>query len=95
VRVAIAPGDRILVYETKPVGLVTGELEVTAVHHGRPEQVLKLERDLESRKGARAYIGTARVATAIAVRGARYAEPRTLADLGIARAPQSYLRLDT
>jgi len=95
VRVAISPGDRILVYEVAPISCVTGQLTVLAVHHGPPEEVLALEEDEESRAGARAYVAAASVATAIEVLARRFERPLALSELGLARPPMSYCRLPT
>ncbi len=52
-RVRVEPGDLVVIYETRPVGLVTGEFVVRGVHYGRPRDIKKLESDLQRREAWR------------------------------------------
>jgi predicted transcriptional regulator/GNAT superfamily N-acetyltransferase len=94
VRAALHPGDRVLIYESGGKGLITGEFTVAERVVGTPAEVVLREPNPESRADALAYLEGARVATALRCGQVRlYEKPLTLAELGVARAPQSYLLL--
>lgn len=92
--VRLPVGTRVLIYESGRVGQVTGEFLVASLVHGTPDQVVQLEQDRQSREDARLYLAGATRATALQVaRSCRYDKPLALSELGVSRAPQSYLRL--
>ena len=93
-RVRVEPGDLVVIYETHPVGLVTGEFVVRAVHYGPPRDIKKLESDLRRARSVAMYLRGARVATALEIaRPRRYGRRQTLAKYKVSNAPMSYLRL--
>jgi predicted transcriptional regulator len=97
--VNIAPGDRVLIYETKPVGLVTEQFDVAQVLYASPAAVLDNARDRtepETIEQARPYLEGARMATAVYIEEGSvvlYPRSKRLRHLGLDRAPQSYRRM--
>ena len=93
VRASFVSGDRVLVYEPLPTGLVTGEFVVGTVHQGLPSDITCLETDPWSRIAAEHYLRGAHIATAIEVTAAtKWEAGIKLHDVspGI-RPPQSYV----
>lgn len=88
----------IVIYSTSPIGLVVGEAEVIDVVEGRPSEVWDaahphagisrqfFDSYFEGRDRAVAYrLGAVRA----------YAEPKSLAEIGVSAAPQSFVYLAT
>jgi predicted transcriptional regulator len=93
-RVRVEPGDLVVIYETRPVGLVTGEFVVRGVHYGPPRDIKKLESDLQRARSVAMYLRGARVATALEIgRPRRYGRRQALAKYKVSKAPMSYVRL--
>ena len=93
-RINLDLGDVVIIYETRPVSLVTGEFTVRSIEWGSARRLVTLERDRARRSSLRAYLRGAAVGTAIGIgKARRYRQPLTLADLDVQRAPMSYLRL--
>jgi predicted transcriptional regulator len=94
-RVRVPPGSRVLMYETAPVGRVTGHFTVGEVHHGTPDEVLAREPNADSRRGAAPYLEGAESASGLEVVDVvRYDRPRTLREAtGMSRPPQRYARV--
>ena len=94
-RVHLHAGDRVLIYETLPVGLVTGEFTVGPIYIGGAASLLAFTRNA-SGVGAATYLEGAVVATAISVVNPRkWATASSLEAVGApTRAPQSYRFLD-
>jgi predicted transcriptional regulator len=93
-RMDINPGDVVVIYETRPVKMVTGEFVVRAVHYGSPTQLKRRETNPGRRRSVGSYLNGARHPTALEIaKPRRYRRPKTLADLGVSRAPVSYRRL--
>jgi predicted transcriptional regulator len=90
VRMAATVGDRVLIYESAPVGRVTGEFVVGDIVYGPPGEILKMAGS-RAGAGAAGYLQGCDCATALLVTCAvEWSEPRDLRELGLARAPQSY-----
>jgi predicted transcriptional regulator len=88
------PGDVVVIYETRPVSLVTGQFRIGAVHYGTPAELQRLESDRTRARSVAAYLKGARQGTALEVSEVeRYPTPRSLAALGIEKPPMSYRRL--
>jgi len=84
-------GDLVLIYETSPVSLVTGEFHVGATTRDQPAQLAALESNAEERATLIAYLkGAERCGALRIVNPVRWPEPRTLTRLGISSPPQSY-----
>jgi len=94
VRMRVEPGEVVVIYETLPVGAVTGEFTIAKVVFGGTE-LAGLERSKRRAEAAAEYLAGARAATALKVSSPRrYRRKRRLADVGLSRAPQSYCWLD-
>lgn len=94
-RAHVEAGDRILVYEVKKPGKVTGMFTVGAVFHGSPAAALRLA-DPATAAAAAPYLDGAEVATALEVKDPTRFVHLDLSDAsGLARAPQSYARART
>lgn len=90
-RVALRAGDRVLIYEVSPVGMITAGFSVADVLHGPPEELLRLEADGAAREFLRGYLSGCLTGTAIAVRDPqRLPQALPLAAAGLTHAPQSY-----
>lgn len=84
-------GDHAFVYQTRPVALVTGIFVVGGVLPATPSAIAALEPDPCDREAVTRYVVGARNPTAILVQDPRrFARPLELAEVGAARAPQSY-----
>ena len=70
VRMSFSSGDRVLIYEPLPVGLITGEFIAGAVLSGSPSDLIRLEADPWSRGAAEQYLRGARIASAVEIRQA-------------------------
>ncbi|MBN9106176.1 MAG: hypothetical protein J0I14_14350 [Propionibacteriaceae bacterium] len=87
----IASGTRILIYETAPVSAVTGEAAVEVVRAGSASELSSLEPEAAERETVLAYLGGARSPVALGLSGVvRYEKPKSLLEIGVAHAPQSY-----
>lgn len=93
--VRCVPGDKILIYETSPVSKVTGEVFVEKVVISDAATLCALEGDKSERAAVTNYLHGGDNCTAIGLRSARmFPTPVLLAELGIARPPQSYLFME-
>jgi predicted transcriptional regulator len=93
-RVRMVPPLWLAVYETLPVGAVTGAILVQSVTHDTPAALIALEPDLAERATVCAYLRGSKRASALHVHGTyRLDSPLPLDSLGVLRAPQSYQRL--
>ncbi|MDX6618174.1 MAG: hypothetical protein QOK36_560 [Gaiellales bacterium] len=89
-RVSVRPGDRASVYETAPVGKVTGEFVAGEVSHGAHDTMLALEPNDETRSHGAGYVAESPTASAIRVQSPRrHDRPRAPRD---GRPPLSYRR---
>lgn len=64
---SFSSGDRVLIYEPLPVGLITGEFVAGAVLFGSPSDLIHLEADPWSRSAAEQYLRGTRVASAVEI----------------------------
>jgi predicted transcriptional regulator len=100
---ALRPGDRIALYETKPVSMVTGELAVgeAGIRALREWEIPKIAKKacvpaayVREHLRIRVYPSQLRCAKEIGVirieRPRRFEKARPLSDYGLARAPQSW-----
>lgn len=86
--------DTILLYATSPVKKILGEAKIAGLVSGKPENVWKKTETYAriSRENFFAYFGSTSEAHAYELTDVvRYEEPKTLADYGIKRAPQSFV----
>lgn len=92
VRVSVSTGDRVLVYESAPVALVTGEFNVGQVIIGTPAELGTIEQDVTIREAVRGYLGGAPQGTAIQILNpTRWERPLGISELTPGRRPpQSY-----
>lgn len=91
---SIEIGATVFIYESGKVGKVTGEFTVAEKVLGHADLIAGLEPNKQSQEDADRYLLGAMRATALRVSGVlRYVEPLGLADIGLARAPQSYCRV--
>ena len=84
--------DRIVIYSTAPVSMIVGEVEVTEILGGSPEEVWARTADLSgiSKEFFDAYYRGKGMAFAYRLGEViRYKRPKHLADMGIASPPQS------
>ena len=87
---------RIVIYSTSPVGLVVGEAEVTGIVEGHPTEVWEATHAHAGITRAffdEYYAGRDRAVAYRLGEVSEYREPRSLADLGVAAAPQSFVYL--
>jgi len=91
-RVNLHKGDRVLIYESAPVSLVTGEFGVGNVSWGSPSELLSHERNSEARTDAYRYLFGASLATSIKImKPLQWKRPRKLGELlPTCHPPQSY-----
>ena len=90
------PVDRIVIYATAPVSMIVGEAEVTGTVGGTPDEVWARTADLSgiSKEFFDAYFSGRSVAIAYRLGEVEeYGNPKPLADLGVASAPQSFVYL--
>lgn len=66
-RTTLSRGDRVLIYEPLPVGLITGEFVVGAVLFGSPSDLVHIEADPWSRSAAKQYLQGASTASAVEI----------------------------
>lgn len=93
-RLNVNPGDVVVIYETRPVGLVTGEFVIRVVHHGPIRDIKKLETDPKRKRDLAAYLRGAGEATALEIcKPRRYRPRQSLARFKVGTAPMSYVRL--
>lgn len=90
--VQVDTGDRILVYESQPISLITGEFSVGSVHRGVPETFCRFEKEDEIQKRVNDYLSGARKACALqVVNPIKWLKPENVEDFCPAlKAPQSY-----
>jgi predicted transcriptional regulator len=89
--VQIDAGDLLVVYETAPVGLITGVALVGTALSGTGAQLAELECSEELAGPTAAYLAGAPRAVALGIAGyERLDPPLSLADLGLDRPPRSY-----
>jgi predicted transcriptional regulator len=89
-RLSLQPGDRVLVYETRPVSAVTGEFLVGGVFY---EPVANLRQITVSGggPGLDEYLAGVSCASALrVVSPIKYPRPRALSEFGVAHPPLSY-----
>jgi predicted transcriptional regulator len=92
-RVGVRSGDLVLLYETAPVGLITGQFRVGGVRYGHAE-LAQGEPDVRVRELVEEYLLDVSCATAIEItRLERFVEPVTLDEVLVRRPPQSYMFL--
>lgn len=92
-RVRVQTHDVALLYETAPVGLITGRFEVGVVKYGQSD-LADGEDDLYVRGLVASYLSNAWFATAIEARRLeRFVHPFPLSEVRVRRAPQSYMFL--
>ena len=88
--------NRIVIYSTSPVGLVVGEAEVTAVVEGHPAEVWEATQPFGgiSREFFDEYYAGRDRAVAYQLGAVvEYGSPKSLAELGVKAAPQSFVYL--
>ena len=89
-RMSVAPGDRVLVYETAPASAVVGEFIAGALVWGTPAQV-RAAVGAAGGPGLDEYFAGAEMVSGVrVVAPLRYARPRPLSDFGLVRPPLSY-----
>jgi predicted transcriptional regulator len=94
VRVRCVPPVRVWIYETAPVGMITGSADLAGVTEGPPAELLKYELDLEERPRLASYLSGSKTCSALHLDSpVRFSHPMSLSELGIRRPPQSYQRL--
>ncbi len=89
---------RIVIYSTSPVGLVVGEAEVMEVVEGDPAEVWEATHaaaGITREFFDQYYAGRDRAVAYRLGEVSEYAQPKTLAELGVASAPQSFAYLAT
>ena len=88
--------DGIIIYSTAPVSMIVGEAEVTDTVGGSPDEVWEQTADFSgiSREFFDSYYdGKARAFAYRLGEVKEYESPKQLADVGIAKAPQSFVYL--
>jgi predicted transcriptional regulator len=92
VRVNARPGDRVLVYESRPTSKVTGEFRVGRVIVAPSAVLAELEPDPQLRDLVRQYLQGASTGTALEISNpTRWHEPLSVDRvLGTTRSPVSY-----
>ena len=89
--VRAAPGDLALVYETRPVGLVTGFFVIEGVVVVSAQSLHQFEDDDLERRCIERYLNGAKRPVALLIgQPRRFRRPFDLHRLGIERPPQSY-----
>lgn len=94
--VRLASGARVLIYETSPTAMVTGEALVRSIESAPPSVLWETTQSLGgiARELFDDYFANRSMAHAIHLHHvATFDTPRLLADFGIARAPQSFCYL--
>lgn len=87
----LAEGDKILFYETAPISAVTGEAMIRTRIEGPVQVLCESEIDPVARDQVRTYLDGAHSPVALVLCDViRYDWPLRLAEVGVARAPQSY-----
>lgn len=89
---------RIVIYSTSPVGLVVGEAEVMEVVEGHPADVWEATQaaaGITREFFDQYYAGRDRAVAYRLGEVFEYSQPKTLAELGVAAAPQSFAYLAT
>jgi predicted transcriptional regulator len=93
-RMRVSPPIDLWIYETLPVGNVTGRARVERITYGDANELVWLERDLAERPYVMKYLAGTQLSTALHLsRVERLELPVSLGELGIARPPQSYCYL--
>ena len=85
--------NRILIYSTAPVGMIVGEVEVVATLQGSPEEVWGLTAEFAgvTREFFDEYFQGRDTAVAYELGGVEvYIQPKSLLELGVVNAPQSF-----
>jgi predicted transcriptional regulator len=89
--VLIGAGDLLVVYETAPVGLITGVALVGATRTGTGAELAELESSAELAGPTADYLAGAPRVVALGIAGyERLDPPLSLAELGLDRPPRSY-----
>ena len=87
---------RIVIYSTCPVGLVVGEVEVTEVLEGPPAAVWDVASEhagITREFFEQYYAGRERAVAYRLGKVREYRRPKSLADVGVGSAPQSFVYL--
>jgi predicted transcriptional regulator len=89
--VRIGADDLLVVYETAPVGLITGVALVGTTRSGSGGELAGLERSAELAGPTADYLAGAPRAVVLGIAGVeRLERPLSLAELGLDRPPRSY-----
>ena len=89
--------EAILLYATAPAGLVVGEAEILGTVMGTPEEVWARTGHAAGISRAefdRYFAGKERAGAYVLGRTTRFSRPRTLAEYGVSRPPQSFLYVE-
>ena len=89
--------DRILIYCTQPVGKIVGEASIGLIIEDNPEKVWNVTKNNAgiSKHFFDEYFDGKEKAVAYELKDViRYTVPKTLSDLGVAHAPQSFSYVD-
>jgi predicted transcriptional regulator len=90
-RVRLRSGDMVVLYETAPIGRLTGRFTVGVVVVDAPTSLPGLESDAEQQTAAALYLAGARIGTAIEIIDPKqWATSCYLSDFGLTHAPRSY-----
>jgi predicted transcriptional regulator len=89
--IRMAPGDLLVVYETAPVGMITGVALVGSVRSGTGGDLAALELSAELAGPTADYLAGAPRAVMLGIAAyERLDRPLSLAELGLDRPPRSY-----
>lgn len=89
--VRITPGSTVLIYEVRPVGMITGQFLVADVFAGEPSEICDLEETAWGREVAHQYLAGAKRCSAIKIAGVQRWDRPVVAPPPV---PQSYRFLD-
>jgi predicted transcriptional regulator len=95
VKVGLAQGDRVLIYECSPIAQVTGVFDVGNVFVGSTQEILNIETNDTIRAAVTNYLKGARIASAIeVVHATKWRRGLEISQIlqGV-RPPQSYMFL--
>jgi predicted transcriptional regulator len=90
--------SRIVIYSTAPVSMIVGEVEVTGMVGGSPEEVWQQTAKLSGISKEffdRYYAGRDKAVAYRLGEVNEYESPKRLADFGVASAPQSFIYLSS
>ena len=83
--------DRLLIYETRPVSLITGEAIIEAIHVETFDDLCMMEPDFFERNCVARYLNGSRSPVGLGLAGVlKYKVPIKLSGIGLKRTPQSY-----